>query len=160
MGTGQSQRFKKMEQLNFKHEGESPLGTMLKYILRDNKPFALFRYADYRQLAVYIFCDVGGEELYQVEALFGLQASLLQDGGDSLHTRVAGFREMLFRICGVDTQAEPPKPPLKVSAQWSRMCAASVGKSTERNVSNKDQTYLVTLLIMQNKCLLMHSEFF
>ena len=98
--------------------------------------FALFRYADYRQLAVNIFCDVGGEELFQVEALFGLQASLLQDGGESLHSKVAGFREMLYRICGVAPQAEPPKPPLKVSAQWRRMCAASVGKSTERNVSN------------------------
>lgn len=44
--------------------------------------FTLFRFADYRQLAVNIFCDVGGEELHQVEALFGLQASLLQDGGE------------------------------------------------------------------------------
>ena len=99
-----------------------------------------FRFAEYRQITVRVYSEMSTEELHEVEALFGLQPLLLKDGKDTLQTKVASFRELLYKLNECDVCQEPPKS----SVQWRRLCAASIGRSTDRKVSKE---FLALMLI-------------
>lgn len=88
------------------------------------------RYAEYRSITVRIYSPMDTEELHQVEALFGLHPLLLKDGKDTLQSKVEFFRELLYKLAKEDVTKEPPKS----SVQWRRLCAASVGKPSDRAV--------------------------
>ena len=78
-------------------------------VLRCISPFIMFfRFAEYRQITVRVYSEMSTEELHEVEALFGLQTLLLKDGKDTLQTKVASLRELLYKLNEVDVCQEPP----------------------------------------------------
>lgn len=89
------------------------------------------KFAEYRHMTVRLYGDLTTEELHQVEALFQLQPLLMRDGKDTLQDKVHSFRDLLFKLSMELDSQEPPKS----TVEWRRLCAASIGRSTDRKLS-------------------------